>query len=650
MLESKMTKLKLFSSLLLVILITVLGCSKGASNPVQPMDSQSDNPAVSTPQESSRVLLGMYDLTFDPGSQQINAVPVRTADMHLNVTTYLFPPNCTDCVQYQVIHYFPNAKVANVDIQVKNPTTLNAYDLRGIVYSTTSNPEPLRFADGWTSLYDVPGGNAFNINPFVAFNKRSTDRKLAGLASSTATFHFYFPGMWNVRLAFDASYPSNCAEPYEIVNFHLETNFGSVENYEANARVEIKDWQNDVSEVIISAPALTPNINGFYSLGNNIWRTDLMNENSAPEGTYKALIRATSGGQYLYQYVEIPVAFYGSINSIAQTCLWNKEYIGSDVAMIPWALADDESVYFMTDGDDWPYVNVAAKLGQSNCARQAYVDYADLWSSTPTSCIVDEDYVYGFGANYCLFQKDYMGMSRNIDTGGWAMYSSVREGDNVWVINCKFGGGYYLSRIDIKDPYNPVITDLVEIREDNVLSMVKQGKYLYVLTQDDWSPTQRSKIKVYGSDDGSLFDYYESDLEIQFESLAICGKYLYVGIYDKDTSTTPSYSFKVFDIIDPWTIEFKGDLGSGMIRDYYRTSVHVFDDYLYLHRSSGGSDQIQVYDIFNPWAPSVVKSIDISELDYVRDFVVNDHYLFIYHDYSTYSRLGVVKYTIDWVE
>lgn len=648
-----MTMLKLLSSLLLVILITFLGCSKGASNAVQPMDSQSDDPISSPQPENSRVLLGMYDLTFDPGSQKIDVVPVRTADMHLNVSSYLFPPNCTDCVQYQVIHYFPNAKVANVDIKVKNPTTLNAYDLRGIVYSTTSNPEPLKQADGWTSLYDVPGGNAFNINPFVAFGKRTTDRKLAGNASSTATFHFYFPGMWNVRLAFDASYPSNCAEPYEIINFHLESNFGSVENYESNARVEIKDWQNDVSEVIISAPALTPNINGFYSLGNNIWRTDLMNENSAPAGTYKALIRATSGGQYLYQYVDIPVAFYGSINSITQTCVFNRVYDNYDgVLMMPWALADDESVYFMTCENDYPYyIYLAAKINQSNCGQQALIDYTNSFWTPPSSCIVDEDYVYGFGENYYLFQKDYMGMSQNIDTDSRDINSAVREGDNVWVIRSTWSSESFLSRIDIKDPFNPIITDLAEIREDNVLSMVKQGKYLYVLTQDYWTTTGRSKIMVYGSDDGSLYDQYESDLEIQFNSLAICGKYLYVGIYDKDDSTTPPYSFKVFDIIDPWTIEFKGDLGSSMLRDQYKTSVHVFDDYLYLN-SYGGDERFQVYDIFNPWAPSLEEQIDFSTLDYVRDFVVNDHYLFVYHNAAVMysSRVGVVKYIIDWVE
>ena len=92
-----MAEMKNFGILILAAtLIIICGCSSGGS-PVLPDPGagipggeislpQKDTDTTPNNEEPSRVIWGVYSLAFDPVTQEVSAIPLKTGDIHYNVT------------------------------------------------------------------------------------------------------------------------------------------------------------------------------------------------------------------------------------------------------------------------------------------------------------------------------------------------------------------------------------------------------------------------------------------------------------------------------------------------------------------------------------------------------------------------------------
>jgi hypothetical protein len=300
--------MKYLISFLLAILAGYIltGCSSLTDTPDSTGFRLNPNNGIFLPAENcenNRMIFGVYTLEFNPQSMQASMEPARSVESHLNVSNYLYPPQCADCVQYNILGYDPVAKILDVDITLKNPLTATGFDVRGIVYSSNTILFPLVNADSWTNLYDIPGGMSYNLNPFKAFNRGRASRDFPALSISTENFKIYFPGLYSVNIAFDASWPSNCQEPYEIRKFRQESPFVT----SGRVSVDVLDWQNDITRVEVFCPQINGALINLSHATGTTWTGTIDNTTAAGQGLYNILIVASSPGGNLFNLSKLEV-------------------------------------------------------------------------------------------------------------------------------------------------------------------------------------------------------------------------------------------------------------------------------------------------------------------------------------------------------
>jgi hypothetical protein len=302
---------------ILLMISAVIGCSSAGVSPVvapDPGNTSSDNAQdgiISNPSDIplpvseidysavNRDLLGIWNATFDAEKMTAEVQPDRTLSGHLNVTHYIPAP---------VIHingFNPTTGIVDVDFTINNSYSFNGFDVRLIIY-TDSVGHMLTNADDWTSLYDVPGG--LPINPFRAYSKADPNRKFYGHTTETENLLILLPGgNPNVTFAVDASYPTNCVEPYEINSFTQEP-LGHSAGSSAHVQVNVLDWQNNVGSVSLYCPVITGTTLLPFTHGTgNTWQTTLVNNTGASAGSYIGYMLSGSGGYILYDRVTIQV-------------------------------------------------------------------------------------------------------------------------------------------------------------------------------------------------------------------------------------------------------------------------------------------------------------------------------------------------------
>ncbi len=295
--------------ILLLVIIAAPGCSGSGMNPVEPPDASGLLTMAET-SGSDRVLWGIWDISFDAVNREISITSARYALAHFDITDWLLPPDCEDCLKIQVNSYDPVGGLLDVDVTLRNPTQLAGFDVRGILF-TNDEGYVIENADGWTPVFDIPGGE--EINPFKAYAKGMTHRIFFPNKEHTQNYliHIPPPPEWTlVRFAVDASWPVNCNEPYAFENFHQEQLYGWV-GAKAKIEIDVLDWQNDVTEVLLLAPELTgeDSIELANTIGNT-WEVEVVNTAGLGVGEYVCLLHARSsntGENLLYQYVTITI-------------------------------------------------------------------------------------------------------------------------------------------------------------------------------------------------------------------------------------------------------------------------------------------------------------------------------------------------------
>ena len=306
--------------LLAFILMLSIGCSRNNENPV--ISNSPYLPSVNPDtNRSNRDLLGIWTLKFNPQSQNTESVPYRDIDFHLNVTPYLPAP------AIHVVSFDQLSGILSVDITITNPTSINAYDLRLIVFTDNSGSR-LMNPDNWTTQFDIPGGAA--INPFRAYAKRVDKRLFAGHKSYTERLQLYFPaGLTSLNYAIDASFPSNCDEPYQISNFTQTPIYEGV-GWFSDITVDVFDWQDNVYYVKLFCPAITGEAStSLRQSSAYTWEKRITNNTGAKAGKYNAYIQAISMNPNpvdLYDLITITVSPVTANSKYSSSIIFGLDY------------------------------------------------------------------------------------------------------------------------------------------------------------------------------------------------------------------------------------------------------------------------------------------------------------------------------------
>jgi hypothetical protein len=282
---------------ILLSLIVFAGCSSSDNTPLSP-ETPNEFPA-SGQTAGNNHLLGMWDAEFDIESNTVQINPHRGTDAHFNITLLIPGP------QIDILSFDPIQGIVEAEITIENPYAFNAYDIRVIIYTDTLG-HMLMNPDGWTDLYENPGG--LPINPFKAFNMGEANRVFAGLSDASETLLIYLPGCNpNVTFALEGSFPGNCEEPYKMENFSHDSLYNITGSY-AQMQVDIFDWQDDVESVFLYCPVITglTVVPLSFNTGNT-WTGMITNTNGVGVGSYTGYVIGYSSGISLYDQVTIYV-------------------------------------------------------------------------------------------------------------------------------------------------------------------------------------------------------------------------------------------------------------------------------------------------------------------------------------------------------
>jgi hypothetical protein len=294
------------TGLLLFVLILVPACSRNSQDFVSP-DANSDDLSFLLPQSSPDLsnhhFLGSWTIEFNIENLSANLVEDRILNQHYNVTSLIPAPIII------VNSWNPATETVDVDVILRNPYFLDVYDVRMIIYTDDAGHMLLN-DDSWIALYDIPEG--MPINPFRAFARDIDKRKFAGTSSHQENLKIKCPnGNFTVQFAVDASYPGNCEEPYEIVDFTqgvINDDSGST----CDINVTINDWQVFVWKAYLYCPSLYEDgLDELNKIEPIKWKGTLVNRYCIPSGNYPACIIGVSAecqSVPLYKVVTIHVS------------------------------------------------------------------------------------------------------------------------------------------------------------------------------------------------------------------------------------------------------------------------------------------------------------------------------------------------------
>ena len=277
----------------------MMGCSRGSST-IIPDDATYDFlPAIAdagqTGMGSDRQLQGIYQVDCNPAihlpGEKIDEkfiTPIRTADLHLNVRPFIATP------KVYIRSWNPGTETLDLDVLIENTSIYNGYDIRLIIFRDTIGHKLLN-PDNYTHLWDIPEGTW--SNGFIAYAKDNANRILHAGEFKIENLQILCPGgNFSIKFAIDASWPSNCEEPYMMNNFTQ----GMLQAYQgatSDISVDVYDWQDNVDSVRIQCSTITGQTDTYMTkISGTKWGVELVNNNAVPEGDYFALIAATSSG------------------------------------------------------------------------------------------------------------------------------------------------------------------------------------------------------------------------------------------------------------------------------------------------------------------------------------------------------------------
>lgn len=300
----------------LLVAVVAFGCSNSglhnpisSEGPVDPAISLQDGAASG----NNHYLWGLWGVRIDANRQSADVIPLRMADIHLNVTRKLEFDPCTNCLRIDNVVVFPPDEI-EADVTLRHPfpgaLRFTGFDVRGIFISGAGYAFPvtgrsiawgddipqLLNPDGYTTLFNptefpetlpvppilkyhpgkhAPGGNlSATLNPYIAYAKDAPRRMFDTTKVETRTVRLKVPGtgVFEFGYAVDASWRyveevndpvvdfppnANCIEAYRIdITIKNELAAGTWSYMPVS--VEVFDHQGfeTISTVTVESPLL----------------------------------------------------------------------------------------------------------------------------------------------------------------------------------------------------------------------------------------------------------------------------------------------------------------------------------------------------------------------------------------------------------
>jgi hypothetical protein len=435
-------------ALAIALLVATVGCNGTVVNPVQngvkPVTAN-NAPAAN----AGRILWGMWDIGIDLETLSATVMPNRDIENHFNVLPFLSPPKCADCLKLHVNSFDEVKGILDLDVTLKNKFAIAGYDVRGVVF-TDDLGHGLKNSDASIDLYDIPGGAT--VNPFIAYAKDDPQRKFPGKGELTENYQITVPNppkFLMIKYAVDASYPSNCAEPYSIGNF-VQGKITSEVGSHATVSVDVKDWQGDVDMVKLNISLLNDTPLMLTHQTGDTWSGELVNAKGVSAGGYNAVIVATSTGSgtmELFYMVAVNVSEFTPKVGWAKT--WGGDYED-------WGTADavdsDGNVY--VTGHFWNTADfdpdpVATDIHVSNGVTDIFLSKFDstgalVWAITWGGN--NGDYAYGIkvdGSSNIYVVGGFESPSMDFDPGtGVDLHSPTGDSSDCFLAKYDSSGAF----------------------------------------------------------------------------------------------------------------------------------------------------------------------------------------------------------------
>ncbi len=269
-----------------------------------------DPPVIPSYSADAHALWGVWRLDFDPVTETARAVPVRTSQFHVDVTPFILPPECPNCLDMVVTSFSKPDGILDLTATIKNPTTYTGLDVRAILRWETGHIW-LTNPDDYTLLFD--DGGLKTLNPFIAYAKDVDNREFLPMATHSREIDFRFSESGHfgeITFVVEASFPTHCNEPYEIANQSADGEL--IGTTPVTIQCDVFDWQEDVTGVSLDPGPLADDPIALLPDTGTLWTCTLANLKNAPAGQYNLLIRAMSPGgavtDSIYDYVTVTVA------------------------------------------------------------------------------------------------------------------------------------------------------------------------------------------------------------------------------------------------------------------------------------------------------------------------------------------------------
>ncbi len=300
---------------LMMSLALILGCGEGTQEPtVTPLESgrEFQTPRIAADTATSIRQWGTWILHCEEATDKtpasVKAIPLRSGEIHVNVTGMLLPPTCVNCMDVSLMG------VIGLDwtiyVSLTNPTVQTAYDVTGI-FPGSDGPTILE-PDSYTDMCDMDGDSSTH-NPFIRFETGDPGEEWGPgeTHGQTLTFRRY-PGEKFTDLVYvvTASWPSNQGEIVELRNPLATGPLYTDASKPANLTVEVPDWQNDIEYVLIDLEPV--NGSAFTHMepsGNGTYQVYSYAAYGLSPGSVDLLMAAKSfGSDYItYNYLTVEI-------------------------------------------------------------------------------------------------------------------------------------------------------------------------------------------------------------------------------------------------------------------------------------------------------------------------------------------------------
>jgi len=284
----------------------IIGCA-GMSFPSAPGLDEPRTASYPGSNEQAHMLWGIWEVVVDESGITATEVTDRVLSNHFDVKAFL-KLKCPDCLSFSNLDHDAPNQLLSVDVTLRNPTKLQAADIRGIVLS--NNPEVyLANPDDYTTLYDQD--DPPDINPFRLFGKDLTDGIVGEGVEVTEHFTMHYDSIpFIFKSAVDVVFPVDSdREPYAILNQSIDGDLDTTGTVSRNVEVEVHDRNDDAGAVTVVCDdlsinlVLTPDADGIHYHGS------ISNTVDAP-GDYQLRIEAADSvtSWILYDYLTITVS------------------------------------------------------------------------------------------------------------------------------------------------------------------------------------------------------------------------------------------------------------------------------------------------------------------------------------------------------